>query len=185
MKINKTAARYSKALLGLSIEKNNLEDVFKDMTLIVDTAKESKDLSLLLESKVIKADDKSAVLDKVFGSHISEISSRFIKIIVNHGREDILVPIAEAFIHQYKQHKGIVSAEVTTAVALSNEERENIKGIVTQMQQGTVELTEKINPEIVGGMIIRVGDKQIDASVSRRLETLKRELINKSYEAQI
>lgn len=184
MKSNKTAGRYAKSLLGLAIEQDMLETAAQNMSTIAEVAANEKDFRLLLESKVIKPDQKMAVMNKVFGGSFSELTMKFIGIITQYNREPILADIAEAFIAQYKKHKNIVTAEVTSAVALTDEDREKVKQIVREISTGDVEIKESINKDIIGGLIIRVADKQVDASVANRLETLRRELINKTYEAQ-
>lgn len=185
MKSNKAAGRYAKSLLGLAIEQKELDTAFKDMSVVAEVAANEKDFRILLESKVIKPDQKMAVMKKVFGNSFSDLTMKFINIITQHNREPLLAHIANAFIAQYKAYKNIIIAEVTSAVQLTDEDRKKIREIVSDISKGEVEIQENINTEILGGVIIRVGDKQVDASVSQRLETLKRELINKSYEAQI
>jgi F-type H+-transporting ATPase subunit delta len=185
MKSNKAAGRYAKSLLNLATERKELDAAFKDMSAVSDVAGSVKDFRILLESKVIKPDQKLAVMDKVFGKSFSDLTMKFITIITNHNREAILADIAEAFIAQYKAQHNIIIAEVTSAVKLSDEDRKKIRRIVSEISEGEVEIEETVDPEIIGGVVIRVGDKQVDASVALRLETLKRELINKTYEAQI
>ena len=185
MKSNKAASRYAKSLLDLAIERKELETAFKDISVIADVAASEKDFRVLLKSKVIKPAQKMVVMNKLFGNSFSELTMKFIQIITQHKREPVLADIADAFIAQYKKHKNIVIAEVTSAIKLTDEAREKIRSIINEMGEGTVEIQESVVPEILGGIIIRVGDKQVDASVAMRLESLRRELINKTYEARI
>ena len=172
MRNTKVTSRYAKSLLDLAIEQNQLDACKADMQGVVEMCKESKELSLLLKSPVVKTDKKVAILNQVFAS-LGGLSKSFINIITNKKREMLLEGIAERFLLIYKQHKGIRSAVVTTAVPLVNDLRTAIQAFVEKHAGGQVELTERVDEKLVGGAVIRIGDKQLDASVLRQINTLK------------
>ena len=118
---SRAAGRYSKSLLSLSIEQNALEDVNKDMNLVVNTCKSSSDLMLLLKSPIVKTDKKQAILSAIFSNKIGKLVSSFIDIITQKKREAIILDIALAFSEQYNAHKNITSAKVSTAITLDKE----------------------------------------------------------------
>jgi len=172
MRNTRVTLRYAKSLLELAVEQNQLDACKADMEAIVAACKESKELSLLLKSPVVKTDKKVAILNEVFAS-LDTLSKSFINIITNKKREMLLEEIAKRFILVYKQHKGIESAVVTTAIPLDNDLRAAIQAFVEKHGGGQVELTEKVDEKLIGGTVIRMGDKQLDASVLRQINDLK------------
>jgi F-type H+-transporting ATPase subunit delta len=173
--------RYAKSLLDLSLEKGQLEQVREDMQLILETIRESHELKLMLKSPIIKTDKKQVILKAIFGGKIGVISSAFIDIITRKRREDELEGIAEAFIAQYKNHKQILSAVITTASGLDKSLREKVLAIVKGSTQSEVELIEKVNKDLIGGFVLRVGDQQVDASILRQIKNLDRTFSENPY----
>ncbi|MFP5471415.1 MAG: ATP synthase F1 subunit delta [Bacteroidia bacterium] len=183
MRETRVASRYAKSLITLAVEKKQLEQVYKDMQLVSKIASENKELQLLLKSPIVKTDKKKAILSKLFASSVSEITTAFINIIASKNREYLLVDISFAFVEQYKKLKGIITAELTTAIQLPEELKKKILNLVNPKNQ-SIEVVEKINKEIIGGFIVRVDDKQVDASVQRKIAELKQEFSKNPYVAE-
>jgi F-type H+-transporting ATPase subunit delta len=175
------ATRYAKSLLDLAIEKGQLEKVNADMNLIDEVCKGSRDLVLMLKSPIINTDKKQVVLKEVFGAKVSDMTMQFMNLMTEKKREDVIQEIGAAFQLQYKTYKSISTAYVTSAVALDTETKAKILAIAKGEAKGEVELTEKIDPALIGGFVLRVGDKQIDESVSRKLAEVKKTLLDHSY----
>ncbi|NEN24543.1 ATP synthase F1 subunit delta [Cryomorpha ignava] len=171
---SQVAIRYAKSLLDFALERKELEAVAADMALISQTCSNSKDLRQMLKSPIIKPEKKLTVIKEIFGGEIGSVTLNFLGVIAGKKRENILPEIANAFTTVYRKHLGIVSAEITSAVALSDNEREKAIAVVQGMGTGKVKLIEKIDKNIIGGFIIRVDDKQYDASVASRITALKR-----------
>ncbi len=178
MRNTRVTSRYAKSLLDLAVEQNQLDACKADMEVVISACKECKELTLLLKSPVVKTDKKVAILNEVFTS-FGTLSKSFINIITNKKREMLLEEIAERFLLAYRQHKGIDSAVVTTAIPLSNNLRGAIQTFVEKHGGGQVELTEKVDEKLIGGAVIRMGDKQLDASVLRQINDLK-QIFNKN-----
>ncbi len=176
MGVSLAGNRYAQSLLDLALEQNQLDTVFNDMELIASTIEGSKELSILLDSPVVKSDKKQTILNQLFGSKISELSTRFLKLVSTRKRDSLLKDIATSFIAMYKKHKNIIVAEITSAVKLDDNQKKNIIDLLKT--DATVEMVEKIDPSIIGGFIVRVDDKQIDASILREINDLKQALTN-------
>ncbi len=172
MRNTRVTLRYAKSLLALAEEQNQLDVCKSDMETIVVACNDSRELSLLLKSPVVKTDKKLAILNEVF-TGLSQLSMAFINIITSKKREVLLEEIAERFLTVYKTHQGVETAVVTTATPLDEEMRASILSFVKQQGAGQVELTEKVDEKLIGGAIIRIGDKQLDASVIRQINDLK------------
>ncbi|NQX90682.1 MAG: ATP synthase F1 subunit delta [Flavobacteriales bacterium] len=181
MSLSKAAKRYAVSLLDLAKEKGLVDQCMSDMELINTTVSESKDLELLLKSPVVNTDKKTAIFDSVFGAHLNDLSKAFVNIITAKGRENLLGEIAASYISLVKADRNILVAEVTTATKLSDGLRQEVLSVVSKMQEGEVELVEKIDPSIVGGFLLRVGDKMIDSSVQSKFRKLRQEFTGNSY----
>lgn len=174
MKGIKVASRYAKSILDLSIERNELEKVYADMKLIHTVCAENKELVLMLKSPVVKPDKKEKVLDEVFGKNVSVVTKEFINILVRKRREYALNEVAESFVEQYKTKKKILTAVITTAFGLDEDLRTRVLQIIKDSTKSDVVLEEKVDKGIIGGFIIRVGDKQDDTSIRTKIMKLNR-----------
>jgi F-type H+-transporting ATPase subunit delta len=181
MKNSLAARRYAKSLIDLSQEKNILDQVYNDMVLINGTICKNHDLQLLLNSPVVNTDKKQNILFEVFGETISELSAIFLKLISSKKREPLIQQITSSFIDQYKVLKNIVVAEITSAISLDKKQLDSIIGLINNDNNNTFEVVEKINPNIIGGFKVRVGDQQIDASISKELRELKKAFNDNPY----
>lgn len=177
----KVATRYAKSLLGLVAEKGNLEEAFNDMLLFRKTVSENHDLLVLLKSPVVNAEKKASILTAIFEKHVSKVTMLFITLITKNRRESALPEIADAFIAQYKAMKGITIASVTSATVLADDAKKKIADLVQKEVGGTVELQLEINPELIGGFILRIGDKQLDTSILSKIGDLRQEFMTKSF----
>ncbi len=171
----KVAYRYAKSLLELAIEQNNVDAVLQNMIALENVTKENLDFQLLLKSPVVNSDKKISVFRAVFDG-FETLTNAFIDLITSNGRESYLADIASSFIALVKEHKGIVPVTLTSAVALDGQTKKNILDRLKLTIQGELEVTEKINPELIGGFILNMGDKQIDASIASQFSNLKQRL---------
>ena len=182
MKDLKVSNRYAKALLELAVETNNLEDCCSDMNTILTVCQDSKEFYLLLKSPIIKTDKKIVIMEEVFSNKLSELTTGFIKIITSKKREAILDSVAKSFISLYKEKKNIVSAKLVTATEIDDETRQGVLGFIKEKGYKNVDLQEKIDESIIGGSIINIGNKQIDASVSNKINEMKQKFSVNLYE---
>ena len=153
----------------------------EDMQMISSLIGESKELELLLKSPIIKTDKKQQILDKLFGGNTSELTSSFVKIVASKGREDLLKSIAQSYIDLVKADRNVLVAEVTTASNITADTKAKVLEIVSQLQSGEIELVEKIDPAIIGGFVLKVGDRMIDASVKSKFRKLRQEFTDGAY----
>jgi F-type H+-transporting ATPase subunit delta len=176
------AGRYAKSLIDLALERNTLEEVYKDMLFLQKVCKNSTEFVALLKSPVVKADKKAAILDAVTGSEITELTASFNRLLVNKGREAFLPEIITAFIEQYKHYKGIQTVRLTTAIPVSEDLKNQIIAKV-QEQAGTknIDLTTAVDEAILGGFKLEVGDTLVDASISYDLNKIKAQFLNNDF----
>ena len=183
MKQSRATIRYAKALLQLSIEEKCLESSYRDMILLDTTCSESKELSLLLKSPIVKTDQKLKIFDQIFDQKINKLAMGFIRIIISKKRESLLEEIVKSFINLYKNHNRIETATITTAFSISEELKKITIEYIKAQTNSHVELKEVVDQNIIGGAIIRMGDKQLDVSISTEIDEL-RQTFNKNLYVQ-
>lgn len=176
------ASRYAKALLDLSVEQNQLEQVFGDMQWLQAATTQSRDLLNLLRSPITKTELKIKAIGAVLQNNVSELTGKFASLLISKKRESVLPEIATAFIDQYKQHKDIHTATLTTAVPVSDTIKNKIIDKVKQESgYSNIELVEKVDPSIIGGFVLEMGDKQVDASISYDLREVAKQFKNNDF----
>jgi F-type H+-transporting ATPase subunit delta len=182
----RVAARYAKSLLDLGKEMGTLDSVKEDMDLLSKTMAESRELRLLLRNPIVKHDKKLAILNAIFNGKVSDMTMRFFTILTEKNREAALESMGTEFQVQYNAMQGIQMAEVTSATPLTAISRLEMRKLVTQQTGLTeVELTEKVDPELIGGFVLRVGDNQIDDSVRTSLRNMRISLQENSYQQKV
>ena len=177
----RVANRYAKALLEYALQQNVLEAVFADMTLIDKTIKSHKDLERMLISPIVKTTVKKNVLSKIF-TMVTPETQRLFELLIHNGRLPILGVVAEKFVVQYNIDKNQKTAVVTTATPLDESTRkEMLQKVMILTKNNNVTLENKVDKNIIGGFILRVGDVQYNASVAHKLNRLKQEFQEKLF----
>ncbi|MCS7019092.1 MAG: ATP synthase F1 subunit delta [Cytophagales bacterium] len=177
----KVASRYAKSLAGLAQEKGVLEEVHRDIVLFAEVCKANRNLRLLLRNPIVNRDIKLNTLRRIFTPHMHPLTISFFEISVRKSREDLLEQIAIEFHKLYNQLHNIEQAQLTTAVPLSDDLLNQLREQARHIGGKEVELQVKINPELIGGFILTVGDKQIDNSVRTQLNNLHKALTYNPY----
>ncbi|MCC9168445.1 ATP synthase F1 subunit delta [Pontibacter harenae] len=177
----RVASRYAKSLLELAQEKGVLEQVQEDMKLFSDVAKQNRDFHLLLHNPIVKSDKKLAVINAIFKGKVQQMTLLFFQLVANKNREALLESVATEFKTQYNLIKGIQKAKVTSAAPLSSELRNEIGRRLVAETGKTIELEEHVDPSLIGGFVLRIGDRQIDSSVKNSLRKLKNNFNDNSY----
>lgn len=170
----RAASRYVRSLLGLAQDQGVLDEVHRDMQLIDKTCEESYDLVVMLRNPIIRHDKKRVILKKIFDGKVHHLTMAIIEIVTRKNREGLLPTIAHEFHNAYNDFKGIQKASITSTIELDGELRAEIVAIVKELSnKKTIELNEKVDKDLIGGFILNVGDKQIDASISSKLKALR------------
>jgi len=176
---SKAGARYAKSLLDLSKEQNAVEEVKNDMVFFEKIVDDNSELEAILKNPIVPLDKKQGILQGIFGGKVHAITASFFKLVVSKGRSAILYDTSEQFVAQYNAIKGIVTAEVTSASALTEANRAEIVALVKkELGASEVVVKAKVDAALIGGFILKVGDKQFDASIASGLTKLKKEFAN-------
>ena len=148
------------------------------MDTLVEVCKSSKDFVSLLNNPIVNPHKKNDIFDILFGKSMDKMSMGFIKLITKNSRENLLPYIADSFISQFKTYKNIIEVHLTSAVPLEKSVKEKVMEKVKESFTGTIELHEQIDPSLIGGFVVRIGDKQLDSSIANQLKNLNHILLN-------
>lgn len=175
------ASRYAKSLIDLAQEQNSLEAVKTDMESFINVVKQNPQLLAVLNNPIIHHDKKIAILEQLFGATFHKVVSSFFRIVINKGRSEILYGTAKEFVAQYNSLKGIVHAVVTSAAALTEDQKAKLTALITESTNAKIVLEAKVDPDLIGGFVLKVGDRQVDTSISSSLNKLKKEFAQKVF----
>ena len=182
MSLKKVAGRYAKSLILLASEQNVLDTVLSDMKAIIKMA-QNRDLKNLLKSPIVSLDKKRAVFKALFDPHLSALSKSFVHLVLTKKRESILTEIAGEYVEQYNELNGITKVEITSATPLDEKTTQEVTDKLLKSNLGLkkIELTAKVNPELIGGLVILIGDRLIDDSISFKLRKVAKQFEGKEY----
>jgi len=171
------ANRYATALIELAEEKNSFESVSADVQLVFNTLKTSRDLRVVLDSPVIKRENKFSVLSEIFSGKISADSMNFLEFIVHKQRENLLYMIMQRFLSMNDIKQGIVNAEVKSSVEFVDEHKSKLQKKLEEFTGKKVRISFSLDKELIGGFTVRIDDTIIDASLKHQLELLKEQFL--------
>ena len=178
---SKVAKRYAKALLDYSIEKHEEDNFFQEISSLVEVVRENPDLRALLHSPIVRMEIKHKVLQEVF-SQRSAILNLLIEILVENKRVSDLYDIAREYVIQYNRYKGKTTAYLTTAVELSESLKAQFVQKAIALSGGKkITLESRVEPQLIGGFILRIDDLQYNASIAHKLYGIKEQLSENVY----
>ncbi len=175
MSNNRAALRYAKAVLSLTADQKNADETYANMQLIATTIADSDELQTVLESSIIKTAVKKKALLAIFENHINSISKNLIDVLIDNKRLADFGAVATAYIELYNAETGKQIAKVITAISLTDDLKTQVLLKVKELTGKEAILENEVNPEILGGFVLRIGDIQYDASIANKLNILKRE----------
>lgn len=178
----RVAKRYAKGFMDFLANTGKEETVMKEMQQMHDLMIENRDLRNFFGTPVLDYKKKTEIMKNVF-ANFSEETKTFLALIIKQGRSKAIGSIATEFINLYKSKHGIRSAVITSAQPLS---KEQVDAIVNKAKESlpadaTVEIENKIDPDLIGGFILRLDDQQFDASIKTKLNNIRKEFDSKHY----
>lgn len=176
------AIRYAKSLIDLAKEKDQLSEVFNDMKFLQGICKSNRDFVALLKSPIIQEDKKNRIIESIITSRVSTLSSLFIKLLGSKNRQSNLPEIVDSYIVQYNELKGIHKVKITTATPLSEQmQNDFINKIKSANDISNIELETAVDEKLVGGFVLEMEGKLVDASILRDLKDVKKQFQNNDY----
>lgn len=178
MSSTRAAIRYAKAILEIADSKKVASEVNADMALIATTITGNSELSSFIQNPLVKTEAKMDVVSEVFAS-VNAVTKSLFKLMLENKRFEILDGIATEYIKLFDVMNGVEVAQVTTAIPMDAALEAKVSAKIASISSSKkITIENIVDPTIIGGFILRIGDKQYNASIADRLQVLKRELSN-------
>ena len=173
------SSTYSEALFETGTESGTLDTLYEEADTLKQILKENPDFSRLMNHPKILREEKEEIIESVFKGRLSDEFTGFLRIIVANRRYNEIDSIIEQFILKVKEYKKIGVAYVTTPLELSDEQKDAVKSrLLETTDYSSMEINYAIDESLIGGMVIRIGDRVVDSSIKNKLDSLTRELIS-------
>lgn len=172
------AKTYGDSLFELALEEGKVELFLEEAGFVLQVLTENEDLVKLMTHPKISKEEKEKVVENIFKSNISDEMTGFLVIVIKKGRFKEMKAILSYFIARVKEYKKIGVAFVTTAVELRQEQKEAlVKRLLETTEYETMEMNYSVDPSLLGGMTVRIGDRVVDSSIKHKLNDLTRDLL--------
>lgn len=170
------ANRYAEALFQLSEEENITKEIYNELHSVLDIVKNNKDLDNVLKSPLVAKAEKVQLIETLFNNKINNNLKNFLKILVEKGRISSLKSIELTFKQLLNDRDNIIEGTVISTIPLTGEKVKELEEKLSKKYNKNVTLENKVDKSILGGVLIRLGNTQIDGSVKTRLDNIKEQL---------
>jgi len=177
MASTRAAIRYAKAILDIASSKGVADAVSQDMTTIASTIHSNAELNTFIQNPTTKVEVKEKALLEVF-TNVNAVTKSLFRLLYENKRFEILGDVAIEYNKLFDEMNGVEVAKVTTAIALDAHLEKEVLAKIATFSNKKITIENIVDPSIIGGFILRIGDKQYNASLANRLQVLKRELSN-------
>jgi F-type H+-transporting ATPase subunit delta len=177
MASTRAAIRYAKAILDLANSKGVAEAVNNDMKSIASAIDTNIELSTFIQNPTTKVEVKESALLEIF-ANVNGVTKGLFHLLFENKRFEILEAIALEYKKLFDESNGVETAKVTTAIPMDAALEAKVLAKITTLSDKKITIENIVDPSIIGGFILRIGDQQYNASVANRLQVLKRELSN-------
>ena len=172
MAVGVISVRYARALLKCAMELNLEDQVYQEMITLADQYNHVPELRSTIDNPMLDKDKKQALLQAACGKNLSELTERFIHLVLHEGRDNVMQMMATSYITLYRKQKNIISGRLITATTVTPEVEQKMKQMVQSKSQGTVEFQTEVDPDIIGGFILEYDSYRMDASVQTKLNNI-------------
>ena len=170
---------YGDALFAVALEENRMDEFFEAVKVVVEVLRTNDEFGKLMNHPKIIKEDKVKFVEDTFGGRIPKEIVGIMTLLVIKGRAEEMISVFDYFVDLVKEEKKIGKAHVTTAVALDNKQKEKVEQrLLDTTKYETFEMHYSVDESLIGGMVIRIGDRVVDSSVKTKLYDLTRELRN-------
>jgi F-type H+-transporting ATPase subunit delta len=179
--VEQVAAVYAEALFGAAENAGATESVLAELdSLIADVLDRQPEFERFLASALISHEEKVGILERTLAAHGSPLLLRFLKVVSRHGRLDCLRAIQRQARGVYDKARGRVAVELVTAAPVPGEQAEAITASLRGWLKGEPVVHWRVDSELIGGAVVRVGDTVFDGSIAKQLETARQRIIDRS-----
>ncbi len=169
--------RYAGALFDVSFEEKNYDEVRRQLNFVLECFQEEPQLPQLFRSPLITIQEKKDVLTAIFKDKINQEVYNFLRIIIDKGREAYMEAIIKEYGNMVDAAKNMVDAVAITAVAMNEQDLLKLQANLTKSSGKNVKLKNKVDPDVIGGVLVRISDKIIDGTIRNQLAKLEEQLL--------
>ena len=174
--INVIADRYAQALFEVGEETQTTSELYQELSELVKILNENNDFYSFLKSPLISCEDKKTVMQNIFENQLSDSMNNFLKIVIDKDRMSVLEKIKESYKSLLNDKNNVLEGTAITAVALSEEEIKDLEKNLSKKYNKNVTLTNVVDEAILGGVLVKLGNEEIDGTVRTRLSNIKKQL---------
>jgi F-type H+-transporting ATPase subunit delta len=171
-----SARRYAQAVFQIALERDELDVWIEDLSLLA-RALENRELAEYLDAPQVPVERKIEVINGSLGDTVGPLALNLISLLASRN----IVPVMPDVVDQYQRlldsHRGIEQAEIVSAVSLDDQQQQRIAELLSEIAGTEVRVTARVDPEIIGGLLARVGDRLIDGSTRTKIQTMRRNLV--------
>ncbi|KLU59217.1 ATP synthase subunit delta [Peptococcaceae bacterium CEB3] len=176
------ARRYAEALFEIASEEKKLDSIDKELGELMQLIEEQDEVARVLQHPHISAGEKKALMDKLLQGQVGDVVRHFFYLLIDRRRQDFLPLIVREFRHLADEARHIIEARVASAVALNQSQTERLRERLSRMTGKTVSLKTELRPELIGGVLVQVGDRVMDGTIKHALERMREDLLATSGE---
>ncbi|AFV03905.1 ATP synthase delta chain [Dehalobacter sp. UNSWDHB] len=178
------AHRYAQALFELAVEMSVLDQIDKELHDLAEIVAQNNELKVLLNHPNIEAETKKKVLAKILDDTVSDMTSHFVYLLIDRRRQNLLSLVQREFARLANEARNLIEAKVTSATALTPAQEEKLKEMIARSTGKNVRLLSEVNPTLIGGAKLQVGDRVMDGSITTALSKIRDELKKTSLKPQ-
>ncbi len=173
---NAVARRYAQAFFAIAQE-NDMDKLEEELKYVVDALDSNPEFKMVMDHQLVSPEDKKELVNSIFSKEISEITVNFLNVVIEKYRAAYIKDIYTEFVNYVNQTKNIADAYIKSAQPLNEEDMNLVKENLGKATGKNIRLFNDVDPNLVGGVVVRIGDKVMDGSVTRRLDVLKEQLM--------
>ncbi|MCT4585571.1 MAG: F0F1 ATP synthase subunit delta [Peptostreptococcaceae bacterium] len=170
------SARYATALFDVAVEGNKKKELMEELNNINFLFEENKSFMEIYKSPVISNSEKKDLIKKIFEGKVSDYMYNFLSVLVDKNRVSYISGIFNEFKKLYNDSENIAEAIAITAIKLSDEKLEKLKANLCKITNKTIILENQVDKEVIGGMLIKIGEQELDGTLKKRLNEIKENL---------
>jgi len=169
------AGRYAGALYALAVDSKNIDVIKSDLTALAGLVSEHKELKKLVNSLIVPRREQQSAITKILETaKAHSLTVKFVGTLAANGRLNALLPVIRAFLDEHARRRGQVSAEVVSAIPLDDNRRISVEKAVARLAgSDKLSLSMRVDPSLIGGLVVRIGSRMIDTSIKTKLSRLE------------
>ncbi|HEY2893078.1 MAG TPA: ATP synthase F1 subunit delta [Pirellulales bacterium] len=176
----RVAALYAKAFLAAAEKSHHTDALVEELAGLADLFSQQSDFAAVLASALVSQEEKSQLLDTILGGKVSDTLLDFLKVLSRHERLDLVRPIEREVVRMYDELRGRVLVHVRTATPVQDGLSQSLRDSLSKLFGGEAKIEAEVDPALIGGIMLRVGDTVYDGSLARQLEQVREQMITRS-----